>query len=314
MVRNKRKTRKSNIIINIILILLTSLSVGFTIYFYYVDNNNSLKQKELKDNLKQKEEEYNKILLNNEELQKELEKIENIDESIKNTKEEVFKLASTLEQKIKNKESTYKIAYLTFDDGPYYSTNKFLDVLRKYRVKGTFFTIGLDKDKCFDNRSKDCSIMYKKVVDEGHTIANHTYSHLIWGGLYGSANSFITQVEKQEKLIKDRTGVTTNIVRFPGGSGTANAFGLKKSITNKLKEIKYGWVDWTAQDGDGGDLRTKDQALSNFKKSINEDIEVVLMHDYSGITLSVLPQFIEYLQEKNYILLPLFYDSVMVNK
>ena len=314
MVRNKRKTRKSNIIIKIILILLTSLSVGFTIYFYYVDNNNSLKQKELKDNLKQKEEEYNKILINNEELQKELEKIENIDESIKNTKEEVFKLASTLEQKIKNKESTYKIAYLTFDDGPYYSTNKFLDVLRKYRVKGTFFTIGLDKDKCFDNRSKDCSIMYKKVVDEGHTIANHTYSHLIWGGLYGSANSFITQVEKQEKLIKDRTGVTTNIVRFPGGSGTANAFGLKKSITNKLKEIKYGWVDWTAQDGDGGDLRTKDQALSNFKKSINEDIEVVLMHDYSGITLSVLPQFIEYLQEKNYILLPLFYDSVMVNK
>ena len=81
-----------------------------------------------------------------------------------------------------------------------------------------------------------------------------------------------------------------------------------------LKEINYGWVDWTAQDGDGGDLRTKEQARTNFKKTINADIEVVLMHDYSSITLSVLPEFIEYLQEKNYILLPLFYESVMVNK
>ena len=314
MVRDKRKTRKSNIIINLILILLISVSVGFSIYFYYVNNDNYNKEVTIKNELQTKKEEYNTLLLSNEELKQEKEKIENIDQSTKELKEEVFKLASTLEQKIKNKETKYKIAYLTFDDGPYYATNKFLDVLKKYHVKGTFFTIGLDKDKCFDNQSKDCSGMYKKIVENGHTIANHTYSHLIWKGLYSSANAFITQVQKQEKLIKDRTGVTTNIVRFPGGSGTANAFGLKTGITKKLKEINYGWVDWSAQDGDGGDLRTKEQALNNFKKSINSDIEVVLMHDYSGITLSVLPQFIEYLQERNYILLPLFYESVMVNK
>ena len=46
----------------------------------------------------------------------------------------------------------------------------------------------------------------------------------------------------------------------------------------------------------------------------NEDIEVVLFHDYNNITLSILPQAIEYLEKNNYIILPLFYDSVMVNK
>ncbi len=314
MVRNKRKIGKSNILINVILILLISISVGISIYLYLSNNKFDKENEDLKLILENKEKEYEELLLSNNELKEELNKIENIDESTKELKEEVFKLASTLEKKIKAKETKYKIAYLTFDDGPYYTTNKFLDVLRKYHVKGTFFTIGLDKEKCYDNRSKDCTVMYKKIVDEGHTIANHTYSHLIWKGLYGSADAFINQVKKQEKLIKDRTGVTTNIVRFPGGSGTANAFNLKGSITKKLKEINYGWVDWSAQDGDGGDLRTKDQALKNFKKTINSDIEVVLMHDYSSITLSVLPQFIEYLQERDYILLPLFYESVMVNK
>jgi len=315
MVRDKRKNRKSNFLINTILICLIVVSTGLSVFIGILNYKYKVPEKTNEMvKLNEKKDKYNEILLNNEELKKEHDKIENIDESTKELKEEVFKLASTLEKKIKNKETKYKIAYLTFDDGPYYATNKFLDVLKKYKIKGTFFTIGLDKDKCFDNQSKDCSTMYKKIVDNGHTIANHTYSHLIWRGLYSSANSFITQVQKQEKLIKDRTGVTTNIVRFPGGSGTANAFGLKTGITKKLKEINYGWVDWTAQDGDGGDLRTKEQALSNFKKTIDSDIEVVLMHDYSGITLSVLPTFIEYLQEKNYILLPLFYESVMVNK
>lgn len=40
-------------------------------------------------------------------------------------KDEVFKLALELENKIIKKETDYKIAYLTFDDGPYYSTNDF---------------------------------------------------------------------------------------------------------------------------------------------------------------------------------------------
>ena len=143
-------------------------------------------------------------------------------------------------------------------------------------------------------------------------MANHTYSHSIFNGLYNSSDSFINDVKKQEELIKNKTGITTNIVRFPGGSSSSK--NLKNDIINKLRESGYGWVDWTASNGDGGYIKDSQTAMNNLKNTINQDIEVILFHDYSYITLSILPEVIEYLQSQNYILLPLFYESSMVNK
>ena len=164
----------------------------------------------------------------------------------------------------------------------------------------------------FDYLIRKDHSLYKKIVLDGHTIANHTYSHLIFNGLYSSSTSFINQVVKQEEFIKEKTGVITNIVRFPGGASTAG--NLKNDIIKGLREKKYGWVDWSAQDGDGGYLPNKDVAWNNFTNSINQNIEVVLFHDYNKITLSILPDAIKYLKDNNYILLPLFYESNMINK
>lgn len=314
MVRNNRKSKIINIIIYIFLSLFI-LGVGFLIYITYTKYNNEINIKEKLDNeLVQVTNMYNQKNTTNEELRKEIEELNNIDNNIIAAKNEVFKLAKELEQKIIKKESNKKIAYLTFDDGPYYATHEFLKVLKKYKVKATFFTIGLDKENCFDNRSKKCHELYKKVVDGGHTIANHSYSHLIFNGLYSSGSSLANQVKKQEKLIKDKTGVTTNIFRFPGGSGTAKALGVFNSSVKELRKMNYGWVDWSASNGDGGDPGNKSQALSKFKSEIDENIEVVLFHDYNRVTLSMLPDAIEYLQKKGYVILPLFYDSVKINK
>lgn len=313
MERNENKARKSLIIV---LLVIYTIVIFISTYFIITINKEYKNNKLEKDNLSKTLEEKTNYLEEKNSYQKELkEKLDNLNNISENTnklKEEVFSLASKLEKQIKDGKNTYKIAYLTFDDGPYYLTNQFLDVLDKYNVKGTFFTIGLNKDICFDNTSQSCSGMYKKIVDRGHTIANHTYSHAIFRGLYSSADSFIYQVTLQENKIKDKTGVKTNIVRFPGGSATSGS--LKNSIIAKLRSKGYGWVDWTAQDGDGGALANKAEAWKNFTNSINEDIEVVLFHDYNNITLSVLPEAIEYLEKNNYIILPLFYDSVMVNK
>ena len=313
MERNENKARKSLIIVLLVIYIIV---IFISTYFIIAINKEYKNNKLEKDNLSKTLEEKTSYLEEKNSYQKELkEKLDNLNNISENTnklKEEVFSLASKLEKQIKDGKNTYKIAYLTFDDGPYYLTNQFLDVLDKYNVKGTFFTIGLNKDICFDNTSQSCSGMYKKIVDRGHTIANHTYSHAIFCGLYSSADSFIYQVTLQENKIKDKTGVKTNIVRFPGGSATSGS--LKNSIIAKLRSKGYGWVDWTAQDGDGGALANKAEAWKNFTNSINEDIEVVLFHDYNNITLSILPQAIEYLEKNNYIILPLFYDSVMVNK
>ena len=59
--------------------------------------------------------------------------------------------------------------YLTFDDGPSTNTQQILDILKQYNVKATFFVIGKT-----DDLSKE---MYKKIVEEWHTLGIHSYSH-----------------------------------------------------------------------------------------------------------------------------------------
>lgn len=61
--------------------------------------------------------------------------------------------------------------YLTFDDGPTPGvTTWVLDQLRQFEAKGTFFCLGKNVEKNPD--------LYKKIIDEGHAVGNHTYSHL----------------------------------------------------------------------------------------------------------------------------------------
>ncbi len=229
------------------------------------------------------------------------------------TEEDYFKSIKELEDKILNNESDKKIAYLTFDDGPYYNTYKVLDILDKYNVKATFFTTSINGEKCYDKRSQNCLLLYQEYYKRGHTIANHTYTHSIWRGLYKSSNSFIDAVLKQEEHVKNYAdGYKTNIVRFPGGSNSAGK--LKNEIIQKLRQNGYGWIDWTAYDGDGGKLKNKKQAWKNFTSTIDQNIEVILLHDYNSITTNLLPDIIEYLKNNGYELYPLFYESNMVNK
>ena len=307
----QRNTRKNKLIYYVTIPLSLILIVA-NIYFIYSTNN---LEKNIKSNLTKSNESkltYENSLSKNKSLEEEITKIKNIDKEILNTKNEYYKTLKLFEDKVINKETNYKIAYLTFDDGPYDLTHKFLEILEKYDVRATFFTIGIDKEPCYDNKNKSCKDIYSKIAKQGHTMANHTYSHSIFNGLYNNTDSFINNLKKQEELIKNETGITTNIVRFPGGIASSGY--LKNSITNKLKEIGYGWVDWTALNGDGGYIPNKETALNTLKNTINDDIEVILFHDYSYITLSALPESIEYLKNENYILLPLFYESKMINK
>ena len=88
--------------------------------------------------------------------------------------EENKALRSELSEQLANK----KVVYLTFDDGPTpQNTEKILAILKKNNIKGTFFVIGHNSD------------MYKRIVEEGHTIALHTYSHN-YKEVYASEEAF----------------------------------------------------------------------------------------------------------------------------
>ena len=202
--------------------------------------------------------------------------------------------------------SDTKRVFLTFDDGPYQISYQFLDVLDKYDILATFFVIG--------NKPDDRLPIYKEEVRRGHTIANHTYYHSISKGLYNSVSSFTNQIKKNEDFILKETGIKTNILRFPGGSNQAK--GLKTSIIKEISNMGYGYVDWDLETGDGKKVApTIKESIGNVLNKTNDrDIVVVLMHDYSSITLSALPSIIEGLEKQNYIMLPLFYESVKVKK
>ena len=310
MGRNKREIRKIFIIINLIL-TVGILTLSYFQYQKYEDNKNK-KDKVIN--------EYQKIMNDKEiddekikDISAKIDELNNIDDKIKNTREEIFKLASQLEKKIKNNETKKKIAYLTFDDGPYYNTYKVLKILKQNKVKATFFTTNTNGEHCYDNRNANCHEVYKAIAKDNHTIANHTYTHGWNRGLYNNTNTFMDAVKKQENLIKEKTGIVTNIVRFPGGSSTPGA-SRGKLMKKALYEAGYGWVDWTASDGDGGYLKDYATGWKNFTGSIGDKIEVVLFHDYHQVTTAMLPEVIKYLQNKDYIILPLFYESVMINK
>ncbi len=309
--RTKKSKRFCIIYIFLLLIIGSCIGIGYSYSEKTVANNrtNTKLSNEIiiiNDEIKKKDAELSL-------LDKDLSYYQNIDQTINDTKSNYFKELKQLEDDILAGKSKRKIAYLTFDDGPYYNTYKVLNILDKYNVKATFFTTNINGEYCYDKKSENCWAIYKEYVKRGHTIANHTYTHAIFKGLYKSSNSFIEAVTKQEEHVKKMTdGYVTNIVRFPGGSSTAGK--LKSSIISELRKRNYGWVDWSAQDGDGGALSSADQARSIFKSSINSNIEVVLFHDYNGYTTSLLPEFIEYLEKNGYEMYPLFYESNMINK
>lgn len=314
---NKRNTK---LYVTLYFLLIIVASVGIVLYFYFDNKTKKEQEKQNRENeeylaieevLKTKEEELNKI---NEEIAG----FDTIDEKIASSKEAYYKSIKELEDKIVSGESDKKIAYLTFDDGPYYNTYKVLDILDKYNVNATFFLTSINGEYCFDNKSANCYELYKEYLKRGHTIANHTYTHGLSKGLYNSVSNFIDAVNKQHEHIKEQTGgYIANIMRFPGGIPTAKArLGANgyQQATEELRKIGYGWVDWTTENGDGKDIQSTSQAWSNIKYTLGKNIEVILLHDYNKVTTSMLPELIEYLQDKGYILLPLFYESTMINK
>lgn len=288
--RNERLFRLVLIILSVLVVISFSL-----IFILYFDN------KELSDRINtlsfKVDDKYDI-----ESIDSEISIYENLDKSISDMYEEYYSNIALLEDKINRGESSVKIAYLTFDDGPYELTYSVLDLLKSNNIRATFFVIGKDG---VDDR-------YKRIVDEGHTLANHTYYHNIGSGLYDSADSFIYQVKKLEDYLYGVTGYRTSIVRFPGGSPTAGKY--KDGIVNRLHEMGYNYVDWTSETGDGSSKKLAEKNTWSWYQDTTRDknIVVLLMHDYNYSTFNNLQAIIDDMRNRGFIFLPLHNKSVMV--
>ncbi len=202
-----------------------------------------------------------------------------------------------------------KTVYLTFDDGPSPHTEPILDILKKYNVKATFFVIGHD--------TENARRLYKRIVDEGHAIGNHTYSHN-YGQIYQSTEAFMEDVYKMDDLIYQATGQRTKIFRFPGGtSNTLTSVARIKAIAKRILSEGYQYFDWNvdSQDGTKSPPRAEDMVKKVVSNVKHTKTSIVLMHDLASkeSTLKALPTLIEQLSAMGYKFAPLDANSYYVH-
>ena len=189
-----------------------------------------------------------------------------------------------------------KTIFLTFDDGPSDRTLEVLDILREKGVKATFFVTG----NC---PAKGKSIM-KKIVDEGHTIGVHTYTHA-FKKIYASVNAFLDDFNKIYNLIYDATGVKPTIFRFPGGSKNGFNKGNYRELIAEMTRRGFDYFDWNLSAGDAVSrtLTPTSRCIRNvLNASKNYRHGVVLMHDARPKTTTVeaLPVIIDGLKSQGF--------------
>ncbi|NEW07727.1 polysaccharide deacetylase family protein [Paenibacillus sp. SYP-B3998] len=155
-----------------------------------------------------------------------------------------------------------KVIALTFDDGPHpVYTAQILDLLKQYEAKATFFVVG--------NKVKMNPDLLKREVNEGHELANHTYSH----AYLSRKNNLKKEINKAEEIIYETTGRRCQLFRPPGGFYNENLVAM-------VKQEGYKMIMWTWQ------LDTKDWNTPGVDKIVNRVLKnsrngnIVLFHDY----------------------------------
>ena len=182
-----------------------------------------------------------------------------------------------------------KVIYLTFDDGPSKYTQTLLDVLARYDVKATFFVV---------NTGYQMNKMLNAIVDAGHSIGIHSVTH-DYEKIYSSDDAFFNDLYSMQKIIKDATGVTTTLMRFPGGSSNAVSkkynTGIMTRLTQAVTDQGFQYFDWNVSSGDAGGTKDTDQIVKNVTQGIaGKKSAVVLQHDLYSYSVAAVEEIIQW--------------------
>ena len=206
----------------------------------------------------------------------------------------------------KQKEYTgEKVVFLTFDDGPDTSSSlRILQILNDNKVPGTFFLQG----QYINDNTKD---IVKKMYDDGHTVAAHSYGHdygYLYPGRVGNKDNIISDFDKIDQVTKKYLGNDFNFYtwRYPGGHMSWNNL---EEADAALKAKGVEWVDWNNMTGDAEPKSRRpstSEGMFNMVKELTEgsttNMQVILMHDNASkeLTIQALPQIIAYYKDLGY--------------
>ena len=200
-----------------------------------------------------------------------------------------------------------RYVYLTFDDGPSSNTGEILDILAEYNVKATFFVCGKP-----DSRYSEA---YQRIVDEGHTIGMHSYSHK-YSVIYESLDSFKDDLQKLREFLYHNYDVMPKYYRFPGGSSNTVSQADMKELVSCLNDEGITFFDWNVAGGDATGGATKASIYNNVVNNVPRfKHSIVLLHDAADkmSTVEALPEIIEAVQAMDdTVIVPITDDTLPV--
>ncbi|MEG1553486.1 MAG: polysaccharide deacetylase family protein [Rikenellaceae bacterium] len=151
---------------------------------------------------------------------------------------------------------------ITFDDGvDPILTPKVLDVLKRYDAKATFFIIG--------KQALHHAEILKRIVAEGHSIGNHSYSH-IWDLPFKSSQSIYNDISMCTAVLKQSADIDVTLFRPPFGV-------TNPMIAKAVKKSGLISIGWSIRSFD-----TMGQDLDIVKHRVTKQIDggkVILLHD-----------------------------------
>jgi peptidoglycan/xylan/chitin deacetylase (PgdA/CDA1 family)/predicted esterase len=185
---------------------------------------------------------------------------------------------------------------MTFDDGPSHQMYEILKVLREHEVDATFFVVGQNIET---DEAKD---LLQKMHQEGHQIANHTYSHRSLLDL--NAEEVREELEKTQTLIDDALGYRgARFIRPPFGY-------INPMVQRVIEEQGFQSVRWNSDRYDWN-LGNHDESL--VVERVKQHLDFIkrtslagtqsildLNHDRSSSTLKALPTIIPMIKEAGY--------------
>ncbi len=202
-----------------------------------------------------------------------------------------------------NPAGTGKKVYLTFDDGPSKNTPAVLDILARYNIKATFFTIG----RMIERNPKTA----KRIYDEGHLLACHTQTHDL-KIIYKSPEAFLNDVNQWRETVKNAVGadVGAYYYRFPGGSPSAGGKSGRGKYVEAMNKAGYLGFDWNLAfndawlQGNTEHLPVIDYLWASYEETYswykNKQPLIFIIHDTLDESVELLPRAIEDLIAKGY--------------
>jgi len=181
---------------------------------------------------------------------------------------------------------TKKELYLTFDNGYENGyTAKILDVLKEHRVPAIFFVTG--------HYVKDQPELVKRIVDEGHLVGNHSWSHPDMSQI--SSQRLTEELDKVKAEVSQLTSQKDmRYLRPPRGI-------FNDRILGESKELGYTSVFWSVayKDWDTKAQRGEQYAYDSVMSQLHPGA-VILLHSVSSDNAAALGRIIKAAKEQGY--------------